>query len=55
MPHKAPDDRRAVELVIVPDLVGEHFVSAPDKAETAGLTLVNLHQVPATLFTEGAG
>jgi hypothetical protein len=61
MPLKAPDDRRAVEFVIVPDVVRERFVSARKNTASAGLTLVypdparDLDVPPAALFTEAAG
>jgi hypothetical protein len=41
MPHKATDDQRAAEFVIVPDVVGERFLSAREIAQSAGLTLAN--------------
>jgi hypothetical protein len=41
MPGKVPDDQRAAEFVIVPDVVGERFLSAREMAQAAGLTLAN--------------
>jgi len=41
MPDKAQDDQRAADLVIVPDVVGEHFLHAREIAQAAGLTLAN--------------
>jgi hypothetical protein len=41
MPHKAVDDQRAAELVMVPDVVGEQFLAARAIAQSAGLTLAN--------------
>lgn len=41
MSDKAPDDQRAAEFVIVPDVVGARFLSAREMAKAAGLTLAN--------------
>jgi hypothetical protein len=41
MPDKAQDEQRAADLVIVPDVVGEHFLQAREIAQAAGLTLAN--------------
>lgn len=42
MPDKARDEQRAADLVIVPHVIGEHFLEARDLAQAAGLTLANL-------------
>lgn len=41
MPDNAEDERRAADLVIVPDVVGERFLHAREIAQAAGLTLAN--------------
>jgi hypothetical protein len=41
MPDSDHDEKRAAGLVIVPDLVGEHFLRAREVGEDADLTLAN--------------
>ncbi|MDQ0076316.1 PASTA domain-containing protein [Arthrobacter oryzae] len=41
MPDKAQDEQRAADLVIVPEVVGKHFLQAREIAQAAGLTLAN--------------
>jgi beta-lactam-binding protein with PASTA domain len=41
MPDKAQDEQRAADRVVVPNVVGEHFLRAREIAQTAGLTLAN--------------
>ncbi|ABM10437.1 hypothetical protein AAur_pTC10201 (plasmid) [Paenarthrobacter aurescens TC1] len=41
MPDEPTDDQRAAEFVVVPDVVGERFLSARDVALSAGLALAN--------------
>ena len=52
MPHKAPYDRRAGELVIAPGSVLHRNDSLGAILHGAIAKVMN---VPATLFTEGAG
>lgn len=41
MPDGPQDEKRAADLVVVPDVVGEHFLHSREIAQTAGLTLAN--------------
>ena len=59
MPYKAPDDRRAGELVIVPESQSPAPGSVSHRNDSLGAILhgaiAKVMNVPATLFTEGAG
>lgn len=41
MPDESTDDQRAAEFVVVPDVVGQRFLSARNVALSAGLALAN--------------